>query len=318
MLHKWKAFNKQSINTSSTSISSSQESSTGMSSLFFSERERESMTNLNFSDINHYKVDFSERRDRSRPPSIVLVPSNLSSSQDSMSSIEEDSFVDEEKNLSQILRVIMPLETMSRPLLLLAQEEDKKHLSPIHCFVRNNIEVFTATTQSVLEPAPGRKKKIDIGCVGLRCLHCGIQPPNQRVKRAVAFPSSIAKIYSTVSDMKVDHFEQCKFMPFHLKEEFQILKLNKIKERKEEYRNAKVSGSMSQYYLKSAVRMGMKDDRINGGVRIENGDAYNSILASMKDIINRKRVSCYPNLIDEEMKNPVTISNSSAIFNDND
>jgi len=161
---------------------------------------------------------------------------------------------------------------------LLAQSSDVDYLSPIHCLIRRNIEVFVATEQNIAEPAPGRKKKIHVGHVGLRCIHCGVQPPNHRAKRAVVFPSSIGRIYSQVSDMKADHFELCRYTPNSLKEELQRLKgdrnrspqvppvaLEQRKKRKDSKSTSRVKFCMSKYYKESAIRMGMMDDT-NGGV----------------------------------------------------
>ena len=301
MLAKWKAYNKHSstdassisCSTSSSSVTSQSKSSkcyappppspsgTGIGG-------EGSVLNLSLSSMNHrfeMAMDqhnfppppFHHRRCGSRPPSIVLVPSNLSSSSQDESSMDEEhsavySYFSSGSHGSR-RKVSIPSDSPSvanfQQVLLLAQEDDEKYLSPIHCFVRKNIEVFTATAQSISEPAPGRKNKIRIGHVGLRCVHCGIQPPSQRVKRAVVYPSSIARIYSQVSDMKVDHFEKCKFMPVHLKETFRKLKLNKKSERKGKSLSSEkgLNNSMSRYYLESTVKMGMEDSA-DGGVRI--------------------------------------------------
>lgn len=70
-------------------------------------------------------------------------------------------------------------------LLLLAQPTDDQVLSPLHAFVRKQIEVFCATETEVSQPAPGRKHPIQLQQVGLRCIHCSSVPIRKRVKRAV-------------------------------------------------------------------------------------------------------------------------------------
>ena len=45
---------------------------------------------------------------------------------------------------------------------LLAQPEDKSVLSPLHAFIRTQIEVFIATETEMSEPAPGRKHPIKL------------------------------------------------------------------------------------------------------------------------------------------------------------
>ena len=128
---------------------------------------------------------------------------------------------------------------------LLACPSDHLHLPPVHCFVRRQIEVFAATSEDVAAPRPGRKVRIQQGQVGLRCIHCrraeadaindatsstssntiNIQQRRpKRIKRAVCYPSQISRIYSSVSDMKFDHFGICPHMPVELREELTTLK----------------------------------------------------------------------------------------------
>ena len=96
--------------------------------------------------------------------------------------------------------------------MLLAQPGDEEVLSPLHCFVRRQIEVFEATSEELAQPAPGRKVPIKLRQVGLRCIHCtstknllvgnnnnnnnsnGKDSPTKRVKRAVCYPSSVARV----------------------------------------------------------------------------------------------------------------------------
>eukprot|EP00978_Attheya_sp_CCMP212_P010715 scaffold26035_cov34-Attheya_sp.AAC.4 len=84
---------------------------------------------------------------------------------------------------------------------LLALKEDVCHLNAIHVFVRENVEVFTATAEDMSKPAPGRKNPIRLGQVGLRCIHCRHISGKKRIKRAVCYPTSLKRLYHSVSDM---------------------------------------------------------------------------------------------------------------------
>lgn len=140
---------------------------------------------------------------------------------------------------------------------LLAQSEDRIALSETLCVIRENIEVFTATTQDVEAPAPGRKHPVVVGQVGLRCIHCKLAAKHSdKVKRATCYPSSIKRIYRTVIDMKLDHFSQCPFVPEFLKERLKALKAT----------NTRSTGTTMQYFVRSAQKMGMMD--ANPGVRL--------------------------------------------------
>jgi hypothetical protein len=151
-------------------------------------------------------------------------------------------------------------------LLLLAQDEDEEHLSPLHVFVRKQIEVFTATATELAQPAPGRKQPIQLHQVGLRCIHCrsllsdGVK--KARVKRAVCYPSAVGRIYHSVSDMKFDHFTHCKELPSEVRKTFKALKTGgKSAERERQGKSGKgnSSSSTAKYYRDSASRMGLAD-----------------------------------------------------------
>ena len=143
------------------------------------------------------------------------------------------------------------------PLALLAQPEDRISLSETLCTIRENIEVFTATKADVDAPAPGRKHPVTVGQVGLRCIHCRhTTKSSERVKRAVCYPSSIKRIYRTVIDMKLDHFQHCRFVPKALKDRLEELKAI----------NTRSTGTTMQYFVKAAKKMGMVDG--TSGVRL--------------------------------------------------
>jgi hypothetical protein len=158
----------------------------------------------------------------------------------------------------------------SSPTLLAQQDQDPNFLNPLHVFIRNQIEVFTATTTELAQPAPGRKRPIQLNQVGLRCIHCRHLPNQKRVKRATCYPSSVGRLYHSVSDMKFDHFSNCKELPTEARETFESLKAdgkrgsghdNNNKDNKKSPKTSRKghSSSTAQYYQDSASRMGMVD-----------------------------------------------------------
>lgn len=158
--------------------------------------------------------------------------------------------------------------TGSRQGSILASEMDQNYLTPIHCFVRRHVEVFSANEQDLAAPAPGRKKPIVLGQVGLRCVHCASLPVKQRVKRAICFPPSVSGVYHAVSNMKCDHFKLCKGIPQEARAEFQQISTTSQSsssstgvKRGRGYPKSRpsVSNSTAQYYHDSALRMGLCD-----------------------------------------------------------
>jgi hypothetical protein len=86
--------------------------------------------------------------------------------------------------------------------ILMAQPNDSHHLNPLHCFVRQRIEFFSATPQDVTNPCPGRKTRVQLGQVGVRCTRCSHLPLRERIKRSACFPPTIKGVYHAVSNMK--------------------------------------------------------------------------------------------------------------------
>lgn len=145
-------------------------------------------------------------------------------------------------------------------VLLLAMPDDRISLSETLCVVRENVEVFCATEADVKAPAPGRKRPVTVGQIGLRCIHCrNATNPGDRVKRAVCFPSSLKRIYRTVIDMKLDHFKACRYVPQELK-----TKLAELKQT-----NGRSTGTTMQYFVGAAKKMGMIDGPNGNGVRYD-------------------------------------------------
>jgi len=159
-------------------------------------------------------------------------------------------------------------------ILLLAMPQDRHCLSETLCIVRNNVEVFTATDADINAPAPGRKRPIQIGQVGLRCVYCRMCNTRDRVKRATCFPSSMKRIYRAVIDMKLDHFKNCPYVPQGLKNRLDQLQAG----------STRSTGMTVQYFVKSAQEMGMVD--LEDGVSI---DLKRVGKAEVMELINMNR-----------------------------
>ena len=153
-------------------------------------------------------------------------------------------------------------------ILLLAMPQDRHCLSETLCIVRNNVEVFTATESDINAPAPGRKRPIQVGQVGLRCVYCRMCHQRDRVKRATCFPSSMKRIYRAVIDMKLDHFKNCPYVPTGLKARLDQLQAG----------STRSTGMTVQYFVKSAKELGMTDN-VEDGVFIDLYRVGNSRIA---------------------------------------
>jgi hypothetical protein len=135
-------------------------------------------------------------------------------------------------------------------LVPLSLPEDKTALSPLRCFLREQVCAFSATEKDIAVRAP-TTFSIQIGQVGIGCIHCVRQASKGRSNRAVCFPFSIGRIYQSVADIQRFHFGECKMMPPEVKEKFHSLQ------------SASSKGSKGlatrQYWVTSAKKIGLVD-----------------------------------------------------------
>lgn len=135
-------------------------------------------------------------------------------------------------------------------LIPLSLSEDKTALSPLRCFLREQVCAFSATEKDIAVRAP-TTFSISVGQVGIGCIHCVKQSARNRSNRAVCFPFSIGRIYQSVADIQRFHFGECKMMPTEVKDKFL------------ELQSASSKGSKGlatrQYWVTSAKKIGLVD-----------------------------------------------------------
>ena len=96
--------------------------------------------------------------------------------------------------------------TPNRPCVLLWTSEDDQRLSTQQCWLRKQIETFPASARDV--GARGRNRLLDIGQVGIRCIHCKNLPQEGRGKGSSYFPASIKSIYQSAQNLLSFHFKE--------------------------------------------------------------------------------------------------------------
>lgn len=132
----------------------------------------------------------------------------------------------------------------------LALPEDKTALSPLRCFLREQVCAFSATPEDIAVRAP-TTFSICVGQVGIGCIHCVKQPAKLRSNRAVCFPFSIGRIYQSVADIQRFHFTECKMLPPEVKEKFMRLQSLSSKGSK--------GLATRNYWVTSAKKLGLVD-----------------------------------------------------------
>lgn len=127
--------------------------------------------------------------------------------------------------------------------------EDKYWLSELQVYLRSNFaEVFGATESDIAAPMHGRNKPIALGQVGVRCVHCKMEPPTERGQQATSYPSLISGIYNSVQQMLRLHFDCCLSMPDEVRMKIENLKVS-----------SSARGGRKQYWIDSAKRLGLVD-----------------------------------------------------------
>ena len=135
-----------------------------------------------------------------------------------------------------------------RQFVPLSTDEDQNWLSDLLCFVRSElVEVFRATDKDVRQR--NSSKRVRLGQVGLRCRFCAHISQGARVGRSSSFPSSLDRIYQSLTMMLRDHFPRCTIMPKAHLERFLELK----------QRTTQGATDSKQYWVHAAREMGLED-----------------------------------------------------------
>lgn len=128
--------------------------------------------------------------------------------------------------------------------------EDKTALSPLRCFLREQVCAFSATEEDIAVRTP-TTFAVSVGQVGIGCIHCMGQPAKLRLNRAVCFPFSITRIYQSVADIQRFHLGECKMVPKDVKEKFLELQSQSTKGSK--------GLATRQYWVTTAKKIGLAD-----------------------------------------------------------
>jgi hypothetical protein len=100
----------------------------------------------------------------------------------------------------------------------LALPADINHLSEYQIAVRQQLEFFISKQSDVDSNIQGRKKRIRIAQVGIRCRHCAHLPLRHRGRGAVYYPTKLSGVYQASQNMATTHLSvSCSMMPEDLR-----------------------------------------------------------------------------------------------------
>lgn len=137
---------------------------------------------------------------------------------------------------------------------LLAHPANDWRLSRLQRLLRCQIEAFEANNKDASTHIRGRNTPIQVGQVGIRCVHCAHLPANIRNIGSMYFPKSVLGLYQAGQNMNRSHMQsgECRYMPQAIKEQFaQLVQFKQV--------TKLASGVGRTYWANSAIQLGLVD-----------------------------------------------------------
>lgn len=105
---------------------------------------------------------------------------------------------------------------------------DRENLTVYQVVLRDSLEYFSASQHDVDSPVRGRKQKIRLRQIGVRCRYCAHLRLDFRGKGAVYYPRSLINVYQAAQNIAGAHFSPgrycCPFAPGDIIEQISIQK----------------------------------------------------------------------------------------------
>ena len=165
--------------------------------------------------------------------------------------------------------------------VLLALPQDKDWLSDMDCFIRKQVEVFSANSVDVKDAKEDGKFAVQYGQVGLRCVHCAKVTKRARGD-AVTYPHAISCIYESVRELQRLHFSDDNYCP-NLPQE-----LKSAQNRITTFASS-LSSVLRRYYVQAAKALGLFDTE-GGGIRA-GGTVIPLLAAGFSGVAGKRRSS---------------------------
>lgn len=174
-----------------------------------------------------------------------------------LGSIGVGNFVQDEQKSTETRTSGIPMELSS----------DVEQLTIYQVLIRRSLEYFVAKETDVATSVRGRKQKIRIGQIGVRCKYCAHMPLRQRNKGAVYYAKSLINVYQAAQNIATAHFateSACPYMPVAIREEIAVQRPR---------RDASKAGR--SYWVEACQSIGIveRDDALWFDIRSEAGES---------------------------------------------
>ena len=174
--------------------------------------------------------------------------------------------------------------------------QDEHVLNRLDCFVRRNIQLFSATSADVDRFSQSRNERIIIpGQIGMECLHCSAN----NIVQMTFFPESIKHICPAARKLYVSHLTSCPYLPSDETRQLRMIELDKLDRDPETF----------SYYESSAESLGIGDSVITG-IRFKD-DGMNGLLSDVVPKVAETKASRQ-----EPEENKEVVKNENFEIND--
>lgn len=135
-----------------------------------------------------------------------------------------ESFAQQQKHAEVIAYATLDTKVEPSKGIPVSSSYDVQELTKYQALIRQQFEFFEATLDDVQGSVQGRRKKLSVGQVGIRCKHCAHRPLRHRGKSSVYYPSYLGGVYQAAQNMAKTHLcESCDSIPATLKERIRYL-----------------------------------------------------------------------------------------------
>lgn len=156
---------------------------------------------------------------------------------------------------------------------IMALPSDRTCLTVYQMLLRQSLEYFAATQHDVEARVRGRKQKIRLGQIGVRCRYCSHLQVQHRGKGAVYYPKTLINVYQAAQNIAGAHFcsedFSCPFVPINIAEEIDVQKPR---------RDASKAGRT--YWIEACKTMGIVEE--DGGLWMRGGASADSSTGESK------------------------------------
>lgn len=137
--------------------------------------------------------------------------------------------------------------------VFLAMPLDQVNLSPYQIFIRHHLELFASDRGDCVTSQQGRRRRVKVGQVGIRCRHCSHLPLSQRGRGSCYYPQKLICVYQAAQNIATTHLaESCSCLPANMRDD-----LFELHGRKDTAARWKSGGK--SYWAEACLQLGLVD-----------------------------------------------------------